>query len=74
MTRIWLHSSSLATVLYEPRQHRLQVTFRTGAVYHYSNVPPQLYEEFLAAESKGLFFNQRIRGQFPYERGLSTEN
>ena len=40
----------------------------TGAVYQYSLVPQQVYRDLLRAESKGRFFNQNIRGKFPYQR------
>lgn len=40
-----------------------------GTVYTYSNVPADVYAEFEAAESKGQFFGQRIKGnahRFPF--------
>ena len=46
----------------------LELRFRSGAIYRYSNVPHLLFEELLAAESLGAYFNRRIRPRFPYEQ------
>ncbi len=39
-----------------------------GTVYHYADVPAQVFEEFKAAESKGKFFGSAIRGRYAYEK------
>ena len=46
----------------------LQVNFVSGARYQYFEVPYRIYEEFLAAVSKGRFFNYRIKERYRYER------
>lgn len=46
----------------------LFVTFTSGQTYVYHGVPRSLYERLLAAPSKGTFFNDEIRGAFPYWR------
>jgi hypothetical protein len=43
----------------------LEVEFRSGAVYRYFAVPRRVFEEFLAAESKGSFFNRIIKPRYP---------
>ena len=45
----------------------LELTFRSGAVYRYSEVPSEIVHALLAAESKGAFFNRHIRDHFPYQ-------
>lgn len=43
----------------------LTLVFRaTGEVRHYGDFPPELYDEFDKAASKGAFFNQKIRNHF----------
>jgi hypothetical protein len=37
----------------------------SGARYRYFAVPAQLFHEFLSADSKGVFFNRRIRPCYP---------
>jgi len=47
---------------------RLQLWFRNGTIYQYLDVPPDIFESLLAAESKGQYFNRHIRDQFHYNR------
>jgi hypothetical protein len=44
----------------------LQVTFVTGRRYVYEGVPPEVFEAFKAAFSKGSFFNREIRDRYQY--------
>ena len=46
----------------------LEVEFRSGAVYRYFDVPTPIYDCFLAAASKGTFFNDSVRTRFGYAR------
>ena len=64
MPRLPVESSSLASVGYEPGTQRLEVEFRHGAVYAYSEVPQQVFDAFMTAESKGRFFNSEIRDRY----------
>jgi hypothetical protein len=45
----------------------LEVEFESGRVYQYYDVPENVYNEMLASDSKGRYFNQHIRGKFPYQ-------
>lgn len=67
MERAQLHSRSLAWALYHPRRRWLNIAFRTGKLYRYFNVPICYYQQLLAAESKGRYFNSTIRNRFPYQ-------
>lgn len=42
----------------------LTITFKSGHVWKYANVPPEIWEEFQKAESPGSFFHKNIRGIF----------
>jgi hypothetical protein len=44
----------------------LQIQFESGRVYQYYDVPQDVYDGMLSAESKGRYFNQHIRGKFKY--------
>ncbi len=46
----------------------LTVRFHNGAVYRYFTLPRAMLEAFLAATSKGAYFNRHIRDGFPYQR------
>ena len=61
-------SSVLASVAYDQDRAVLQVEFRSGAVYHYFQVPHQSYAELWQSDSHGAYFNRHIRNFFPYAR------
>jgi hypothetical protein len=63
-TRIPVNSSVIVAVAYSA-EAALDVEFTSGARYRYFAVPAELFREFLAADSKGLFFNSRIRPYYP---------
>jgi len=67
MGRISLTSTVIASVTYSP-DAALDVEFTSGATYRYIAVPEQLVHEFLSAESKGVFFNRRIRPCYQHVR------
>lgn len=61
-----VESTTLATVAYDPSRELLQLEFCSGAIYQYFSVPAAVHAELLSARSKGSYFNQAIRGRFPY--------
>ena len=61
-------STTLATVVYDEARQVLQLEFRSRALYQYEGVPQAVHEALLGAPSKGRFFNQAIRGRFPFGR------
>ena len=48
----------------------LEIEFVDGDVYRYFLVPRHVFLEFMQAESKGAFFNERIRDRYPMEGPL----
>ncbi len=66
-------SSILEAVAYDPAGKRLLLRFRTGAIYEYDNVPPVVFEELLAAPSKGGYFSEYVRPDYPYRRVRAAE-
>ena len=63
-----VESSTLATVAYDRTRELLQLEFNSGALYQYFRVSATVHEALLRAPSKGSYFNQAIRGKFPYRR------
>lgn len=66
MQMIPVDSSNLASVGYENRT--LYIAFNSGGLYSYAGVPESIYQELLAALSKGKFFHAYIKGVYPYQR------
>jgi hypothetical protein len=50
---------------YLPERRELDLLLVSGRRYRYSDVPPDVAREFVAASSKGGFYNQSIRNRFP---------
>jgi len=42
----------------------LTVVFHNGRAYDHPGVPYAMFEALLLAESKGVFYNQHIRGRY----------
>jgi lysyl-tRNA synthetase class 2 len=57
-------STVISSFTYQPERRRLVVTFVTGRVYEYDNVPAGIAANFRASFSKGVFFNGHIRDKF----------
>jgi len=68
MDRNLVSSSNIVSVGYDEGNETLEVEFRDGAVYQYYNVGRAVYDQFLAAQSKGQFLAYQIKNVFPYSR------
>jgi hypothetical protein len=68
-----VESTLLATVAYDTRRKVLQLELRNQVIYQYFGVPTTVYEALLRAPSKGKYFNQAIRGKFPYSLGPHSQ-
>lgn len=51
---------------YDHESQALDITFTTGRLYRYHDVPPDMVDRFRAAFSKGRFFNARIRDSYDF--------
>jgi hypothetical protein len=68
MQRAFVESTTLRSAGHDAQSAVLELQFCNGAVYQYWLVPPRVYRDLLRAYSKGVYFNQNIRGRFPYQR------
>lgn len=57
-------SSVISSFTYDPKARRLVVTFVTGRIYEYADVPAGVAANFRASFSKGVFFNAEIRDRY----------
>jgi hypothetical protein len=64
MQLVPIESSMLAAVGYERETRTLVVLFTTGKAYEYYDVPEQVYQSLMAAESKGKYMNEMIIGHY----------
>jgi len=61
-------SSVILKYHYYKEEQILLVTFVSGSVYRYKNVPGNVFEQFRQARSKGIFFNDHIKTKFAFEK------
>ena len=57
-------SAVIRRIDYHPAARELVVTFVSGDVYAYAEVPAEAYEAFRAAFSKGRHFAARVRNRY----------
>ena len=69
MERRPVESAVIRSVGYDDRERTLDVELRSGAVYRYFDVPPEVHQGLLTAESRGRFYDQEVKKPgFRHER------
>jgi hypothetical protein len=63
-----VNSSAIIEVVHDPATSALAIRFASGEAYAYRGVPAEVYAAFLAAPSKGAFFQAHIRDAYPFAR------
>ena len=65
-------STAIRDHSYDPATSRLTVTFVTGRIYVYEDVPAVIAANFDSAGSKGRFFNAHIRDRYRHREIAPT--
>ncbi|MGE3146606.1 MAG: KTSC domain-containing protein [Pseudorhodoplanes sp.] len=68
LPELYVLSSVIRKVAYDDDAQRLYVTFVNRQTYCYSGVAPATFAEFIAARSKGAYFNLAIRGNYAFHK------
>lgn len=67
-------SSQVNRTKYLPGQEILEVEFKSNSkVYHYFNVPFELWVKACAAESIGSFINKEIKGKYEFQLQIQSQ-
>ena len=66
MRMTFVESSLIQAVGYDAERRLLEIAFTSGRVYWYADVPPEVYQNLMAAESKGEYFLAHIREVYVY--------
>jgi hypothetical protein len=59
-------SDDPGSVSYDEGSRRLVITFRSGSVYEYTDVPRDVYLGISAAPAKGVYFNAYVKDRYPF--------
>ena len=68
MKREPVESSNLASVGYDADNKILEIEFNHGGVYQYFDVPLDVYDELMSADSHGKYFVHNIKDEYDYDR------
>ena len=69
MKRVAVDSRSLRELGYDLDKQVLEVLFHNGSLYRYEQVPAEVVQALLEADSLGRYFNQVFKAcDFPYRR------
>ena len=66
MKRISLSSTTMLAAGYDADKKILEIQFVSGDVYQYFDVPLEIYNRLLEAESYGHYFNYNIRDNYSF--------
>jgi hypothetical protein len=56
-----VESSWVAAIGYQEDAREVHVALIAGRAYAYESVPPEVWQRFLAADSKGTFLNEVLK-------------
>lgn len=61
-------STVISKYYYKPELQILTIVYVSGMVYDYLDVPQEIFDEFRAAYSKGIYLNKNIKPFFKYNK------
>ncbi len=73
MERSPVKSSFLAAIGYSPDSATLEVQFKSGRIYQYTGVTPEVHKALIGAESVGKYFGLVITGKYDMRRAIELE-
>ena len=62
-----VESGLFSAAAYRSSARQLYLRFRDGKIYRFFDCPVIVYDEFMAATSRGRYFSQQIRNRFRFE-------
>lgn len=69
MKKYPVDSTAMTSVGYDAEAEILEIQFKSGgAIRQFYAVPSEVFDEFMAAESQGDYFNTNIHGKFEEKR------
>jgi hypothetical protein len=66
--QIIMPSTVISSMDYNSEKATLTITFVSGMVYKYKNVPEEVYIAMKTSGAKGIYLNQHIKGKFEFEK------
>lgn len=69
MTEVEITRSGMITkIAYDESEKLLTLTFASGGAYVYKDVPKEVFDSLLAAESAGKYFHAHVKNKYETEK------
>ena len=60
-------SAVIASYNYDAPTETLEISYHSGKVYHYLNVPEKVFAAMHSTMVKGIWFNRNIKAKYPFK-------
>ena len=61
-------STVISYMTYDVATATLRVTFVSGMIYEYKEVPEEIYIAMKTSGARGIYLNRHIKGKYPFEK------
>ncbi|MEO6327853.1 MAG: KTSC domain-containing protein [Ginsengibacter sp.] len=61
-------SSGVSAFTYNSSNNTLRITFVSGMMYDYKNVPEEVYQAMKVSGAKRTYLNKHIKGRYTFEK------
>lgn len=61
-------SSVIAGISYDAASATLRISFVSGMIYEYKDVPEEIYTALKTSDAKGIYLNRQIKGKYRFEK------
>ena len=61
-------STVISSISYDTVSSTLRITFISGMIYDYKNVPEEIYHALKTSGARGIYLNQHIKGKYKFEK------
>lgn len=61
-------STVISSINYDAENATLRITFVSGMIYDYKDVPETVYHALKTSGAKGIYLNQHIKGKYKFEK------
>ena len=61
-------STVISSISYDAPSSTLRITFVSGMIYDYKNVPKNVYQALKTSGAKGVYLNQHVKGKYLFEK------
>ena len=61
-------STVISSINYDAGTFTLRITFISGMIYDYKDVPEEVYIALKTSGAKGIYLNRHVKGKYLFEK------